>query len=174
MLPQDLNKDENEVADGLGMRTHRFYDPVFRRMCVKVQPGTHYVTKSKGEMISTTLGSCIAVCIRDTVSGVGGMNHFMLPQSDTGKWSGANAEMRYGNHAMEVLLNDILKLGGARNRLEFKVFGGAHVINSSAAIGDKNIRFIEKFLRNEHMAVAAQHVVESQVGRHRHWRPRGN
>ena len=140
------------------VEVHKFYDPRFKRVCAKVQPGTHYVTKNKGEMIATTLGSCIAVCVRDSALGIGGMNHFMLPESETGTWSGVSATMRYGNHAMETLINDLLKLGVARNRLEYKIFGGAHVIQSSADVGDKNITFIQKFFENEHIAVAAQHL----------------
>ena len=158
MEPSDTVQQSSVEWTGGTLRPHRYFDPKFKRMSIKVQPGTHYVTDKTTEMITTTLGSCIAVCIRDTASGIGGMNHFMLPESETGKWGGANASMRYGNHAMEVLLNDLLKMGAARNRLEFKVFGGAHVINSSNAVGDKNISFIERFLKNEHMVVAAQHV----------------
>ncbi|WP_218048695.1 hypothetical protein [Curvivirga aplysinae] len=157
-MSSDMIGESSVEWSGGTLRPHKFYDPKFKRMSIKVQPGTHYVTKNPGEMITTTLGSCIAVCIRDTTNGVGGMNHFMLPESDSGKWGGANASMRFGNHAMEVLMNDLLKMGAARNRLEFKVFGGAHVISSSNAVGDKNISFIERFLKNEHMAVAAQHV----------------
>lgn len=137
---------------------NRYWDPSFEHYAIKVGPGTHYVTEKKDEMIVTTLGSCVAACVRDTALGIGGMNHFMLPQSDTGNWGGVSAAMRYGNHAMEVLINDILRMGGARNRLEIKVFGGANVIASSTLIGTKNIEFIETYLRVEHMAIAAQHL----------------
>lgn len=157
MMPSEKESNLGKW-EGPQLRLHKFYDPKFKRMAIKVQPGTHYVTKNKGEMITTTLGSCIAVCIRDTATGIGGMNHFMLPESETGRWGGANASLRYGNHAMEILLNDLLKMGAAKNRMEFKVFGGASVIKSSSNVGDKNISFIEKFLKNEHLAVAAQHV----------------
>jgi len=137
---------------------NRYWDPSFEHYAIKVGPGTHYVTDKKEEMIVTTLGSCVAACVRDTALGIGGMNHFMLPQSDTGNWGGVSAAMRYGNHAMEVLINDILRMGGARNRLEIKVFGGANVIASSTLVGTKNIEFIETYLRVEHMAIAAQHL----------------
>lgn len=136
----------------------KFWDPRFQHFSVKVGPGDHYVTNKADEMITTTLGSCIAVCMRDTAQGIGGMNHFMLPQSETGNWGGASAAMRYGNYAMEVLVNDILRMGGARNRLEIKIFGGANVIRSSAEIGTRNIEFIQTYLRLEHMAIAAEDV----------------
>ncbi len=136
----------------------RYWDPNFKHFAVKVSPGTHYVTNNKEEMIVTTLGSCVSACIRDAELGLGGINHFMLPESDSGDWGGVSASMRYGNYAMEVLINDILRLGGARNRLEIKIFGGANVIRSSSLIGSKNIDFVETYLRVEHMAVSAQHL----------------
>jgi len=138
--------------------TRRYWDPTFKHFAVKVAPGAHYVTTNKEEMIVTTLGSCVAACIRDSELGVGGINHFMLPESDTGDWGGVSASMRYGNYAMEVLINDILRMGGARNRLEIKLFGGANVTNSSTLIGTKNVEFVETYLRIEHMAISAQHL----------------
>lgn len=136
----------------------RFWDARFNHFAIKVGPGEHYVTKNPDEMLTTTLGSCISACVRDSQLGIGGMNHFMLPESETGDWGGVSASMRYGNYAMEVLINDILRMGGARNRLEIKIFGGANVIKSSSLVGSKNIEFIETYLRLEHMAVAAQHL----------------
>ncbi len=142
---------------------HRFFDPKFKHYAVKIMPGTHYVTSKKDEMLITTLGSCVSACIRDTALGVGGMNHFMLPESDTGKWGGTSAAMRYGNHAMETLLNDVLAMGGAKNRMEIKLFGGGHVLNSSNLVGEKNIMFVERYLRNEHMAANAEHLGGEQA-----------
>jgi chemotaxis protein CheD len=125
---------------------------------LKIGPGDHYVTQRKDLIIVTVLGSCVAACIRDPVAGVGGMNHFMLPESDTGTWGGASANMRYGNYAMEALINDILLQGGQRRRLEIKVFGGARMIASGAAIGHQNAAFVESYLNAEGMAIAAQHL----------------
>ena len=137
---------------------HTFFDPKLNRTAVKVRPGTHYVTSKADQVIVTTLGSCIAACIRDTVAGIGGMNHFMLPESESGLWGGASAALRYGNHAMEVLINDLLKKGAARNRLEIKLFGGGSVINSVSDVGERNIQFILRYMKNEHMATAVQHL----------------
>ena len=142
---------------------HSFYDPKLKRTAVKVRPGTHYVTGRRDQVILTTLGSCVAACIRDTVAGIGGMNHFMLPESDSGLWGGASAALRYGNHAMEVLINDLLKKGAARNRLEIKLFGGASVINSASDVGGRNIEFVQRFMKNEHMATAVQHLGGKQA-----------
>lgn len=147
-----------DAANSLVEGPRRYWDPKFKHFAVKVEPGSHYVTNNAQEMIVTTLGSCISACVRDTGLGLGGMNHFMLPESDTGNWGGLSASMRYGNYAMEVLINDILRMGGARNRLEIKLFGGANVIRSQTFIGNKNIEFVEQYLKLEHMAVSAQHL----------------
>ena len=141
----------------------RFFDPKFKHFAVKIMPGTHYVTARRDEMLITTLGSCVSACIRDTALGVGGMNHFMLPESETGQWSGANAAMRYGNHAMETLLNDVLSMGAAKNRLEIKLFGGGHVLDTTNEVGQKNIKFVLKYLKDEHLATLAEHLGGEQA-----------
>ena len=138
----------------------RFYDPRFKSTSVMVLPGRHYVSSAPDEMIVTLLGSCVAACIRDPIAAVGGLNHFLLPESDTGQWGQANVAMRYGNHAMETLINDIIKRGGERSRLEIKVFGGAQVIGgqSTQAIGQQNADFVEDYLRNEGFSIVAKHL----------------
>lgn len=125
---------------------------------IKIGPGDHYVTQRSGCTIITVLGSCVAACIRDPAARVGGMNHFMLPESETGQWGDASANMRYGNFAMEVLINDILCQGGRRNRLEIKLFGGACLIANGPLIGHQNADFVETYLRAESMPIAAHHL----------------
>ena len=125
---------------------------------IKIGPGEHYVTSEADELIVTVLGSCVAACIRDPLAGIGGMNHFMLPESKTGKWGLASANLRYGNFAMERLINDILKGGGNRGRLEIKVFGGAAMISNGAMIGHQNASFVEAYLKGERMPIAASHL----------------
>jgi chemotaxis protein CheD len=125
---------------------------------VKIGPGEHHVSRTQGVIIVTVLGSCVAACIRDPMAGVGGMNHFMLPESETGSWGGISANMRYGNFAMEALINDILRAGGNRRRLEIKVFGGARMITTGGAIGHQNADFVEEYLRAEDMPIAASHL----------------
>ncbi|MEZ5934255.1 MAG: chemoreceptor glutamine deamidase CheD [Alphaproteobacteria bacterium] len=139
----------------------RYFDARYGMNVVMVLPGRHYVTGSADEMIVTLLGSCVAACIRDPILAVGGLNHFLLPESDTGQWGKtADAAMRYGNHAMETLINDIIKLGGARSRLEVKVFGGARVIEgaSTLSVGQRNVEFVQNYLKNEGLNVAATHL----------------
>jgi chemotaxis protein CheD len=125
---------------------------------IKINPGGHYVTRDKKEMIVTVLGSCVAACIRDPFAGIGGMNHFMLPESDDGAWGAASASLRYGNFAMERLINDILCRGGHRSRLEVKVFGGARLFGNGAQVGPRNADFVEAYLREEGLPIAAAHL----------------
>ena len=87
-------------------------DPLERR--VHVGQGEHYVTDDPHVMLSTILGSCVAMCLRDPGAGIGGMNHFLLPE---GEGAGTDAGRRYGAYAMELLINDVLKRGGRRDRL---------------------------------------------------------
>jgi chemotaxis protein CheD len=138
--------------------TRRYRDPRFDAIAVKVFPGEHYVTADPDEMLVTVLGSCVAACIRDPFAGVGGMNHFMLPEGTDGDWGGASTSMRYGNVAMERLINDILRRGGMRHRLEIKVFGGGNVLAGTSNIGHGNADFVEAYLAGENLPVAASHL----------------
>lgn len=137
---------------------HRYRDPRFDAVAVKVFPGEHYVTADADEMLVTVLGSCVSACIRDPVAAVGGMNHFMLPDSGGGDWGDVSSSMRYGNVAMERLVNDILMRGGLRQRLEIKVFGGGNVLRGSSNIGHRNATFVEDYLAAERLRIAAAHL----------------
>ncbi|RVU39681.1 hypothetical protein EOI86_00200 [Hwanghaeella grinnelliae] len=134
----------------------RYFDHRFNRHAVHVGAGEVYVSAAPNEMIVTLLGSCVAACIHDRHSGIGGLNHFMLPDKGGDKIDGDM--MRYGAYAMEKLINEMLKRGAAKNRLEFKVFGGAKMIGSTGSIGQRNVDFVERFLALEHFAVDARHV----------------
>ncbi len=125
---------------------------------IKIGPGEHYVTRKSGEMILTVLGSCVSACIRDPVAGVGGMNHFMLPESANGTWGTASASLRYGNFAMERLINDLLCRGARRERLEVKVFGGAALSDGGSLVGPRNAAFVEAYLQAEGLPIAARHL----------------
>ena len=136
---------------------------------VKIFSGDWYVSTQPNEMLSTILGSCVAACIRDPIARVGGMNHFLLPGSET-MVSQASDAARYGVFAMESLINGILKAGGQKNRLEVKVFGGGNVINNSARIGSKNAAFVRKFLNEEGFTVASEDL-EGDLPRRIHYFP---
>ncbi len=115
------------------------------------------VAGREGDVIRTVLGSCIAVCLRDTVSGIGGMNHFMLPGGSAEPGTSA----RYGVQAMELLINKCMALGADRNRLEAKVFGGGHVLRikeHTENVPSRNIRFVLDFLRTEKIPITGKDV----------------
>jgi chemotaxis protein CheD len=133
-----------------------FHDTHFASNAVKVLPGEWFVA-DEPLLITTTLGSCIAVCLWDRVRRIGGLNHFMLPDGDA-----ADASGRYGGFAMELLINALMKRGAARGALEAKVFGGGQVIGgmSSLNVGERNARFALDYLRAERIPVLAKDVLD--------------
>jgi len=140
---------------------NRYWDRSHDLPAAKILPGEYYVT-NRDEIITTVLGSCVSACIRDRVFGIGGMNHFMLPQSDSGSWGGAaeptSTATRYGNYAMEHMINDILSHGGHRRNLEVKIFGGGQIIRSMTDVGKRNIEFVLDYLRTEGLTVVGSDV----------------
>jgi chemotaxis protein CheD len=134
----------------------RFFDAASAAWIVKVFPGEYHVSRQADEVLLTVLGSCVSACIRDPLAGIGGMNHFMLPQHGSGAWGGDLKSTRFGNFAMEKLLNELLKAGCKRERLEIKVFGGGNVTDSTNAVGSDNAAFVLKYLQDEGLPCAAQ------------------
>lgn len=139
---------------------NRYFDRHFSAEAAKILPGEYYVS-DQGMLLVTVLGSCVAACIRDTEAGIGGMNHFMLP--DDGGRDVIAASARYGVYAMEVLINHLLKLGARRNRLEAKVFGGGAVLSSLASsnIGARNAEFVIDYLKTEKIPIVAKDLLDS-------------
>ncbi|MCX7274412.1 MAG: chemoreceptor glutamine deamidase CheD [Burkholderiales bacterium] len=131
-----------------------YFDHGFNAEACKVLPGEFFVYH-QDIVIQTVLGSCVAACIADRGAGVGGMNHFLLPDGD-------ESSARYGAFAMEILINDILKAGGRRGHLEAKVFGGAAVIQGMTQlhIGRQNVEFVERFLGNERIPIVSKDVLD--------------
>lgn len=141
------------------LATNRYFDRTFDCDAVKVLPGEYFVTTAD-ILLVTVLGSCVTACIRDRDKGLGGMNHFMLPDASEGGMLSSSA--RYGAYAMEVLLNHLLKLGARRSSLEAKVFGGGQVLASltQTQVGEKNARFVLDYLRTERIPVVAQDLLD--------------
>lgn len=138
--------------------TTLYFDRTFDCEAAKISPGEYYFTH-KNMVIVTVLGSCVSACIRDRFSGIGGMNHFMLP--DGGKAdrdSPVSESMRYGTYAMEVLINQLLKNGARRENLEAKIFGGGNVLKSftSMNVGDRNAAFVRNYLKDEGILVTGE------------------
>jgi chemotaxis protein CheD len=138
---------------------NRYYDNTFEMEAIKLLPGEYYVTK-RNMVLVTVLGSCVAACIRDRVTGVGGMNHFMLPgdKDDTPVAPGA----RYGGYAMEMMINQLLKSGATRANLEAKLFGGGNVLRGFTVtnLGERNAEFALRYLKNENISVVANSLLD--------------
>lgn len=130
-----------------------YHERHFNREAVLLKPG-HFMVTTRALLMVTILGSCVTVCLRDDTAGVSGMNHFMLPKGESTPFS---APARYGNLAMELLINQMLKDGADRNRLTAKIFGGARILSSinSAGVGEHNASFVTQYLSNEGIEVLA-------------------
>jgi len=143
---------------------NRYWDTKHDIYAAKILPGEFYVSLN-GELITTVLGSCVSACVRDRKTGIGGMNHFMLPDSRKSTTSAAwkdtpvSSETRYGNVAMERLINLVLAGGGQRKNLEIKLFGGSKVLNLTTDIGGNNVAFVKRYLQVEGLAIAAEDVL---------------
>jgi chemotaxis protein CheD len=143
-------------VSGEGQRMIHYIDPQLKRRAVKLLPADYYVGDDDVAIV-TVLGSCVAACMRDPVLGIGGMNHFMLPDGDADGGSGA----RYGSYAMELLINGLLKRGARRERLEAKVFGGGNVLQgfTSNPVGTRNSEFVIRYMQAERIPVLAQDLL---------------
>ena len=146
------------MSDPAGASAAPYFDPKIGARALGVLPGRHAVTAERDLAVTTLLGSCVAACIRDVEKGIGGLNHFLLPGEDRGE--GAARSARYGVHAMEVLINDILKRGGRKSALEAKIFGGANVIDTATrdTVGLRNAEFVRQYLAVEGIRIAAADV----------------
>lgn len=138
-----------------------YFDRTFEIDAAKILPGEYYVT-SRDMVLVTVLGSCVSACIRDRDSGIGGMNHFMLPDVGQDLHNPLSTSMRYGAYAMEVLINQLIKLGAKRNYLEAKVFGGGNVLRgfTVANVGQRNAEFVERFLSMERIPLVARDLLD--------------
>lgn len=136
---------------------NRYWDKHSGMPTAKILPGEFYVT-SHDEVITTILGSCISACVRDPRIGIGGMNHFMLPISNSASPVQKADAARYGNFAMEQMINDILRNGGKREYLEIKIFGGGRVMRGVTDVGEKNINFVKEYITMEQLKLAAEDV----------------
>lgn len=142
-----------KVAPGTPMRT------------VHVMQGSCQASAASDEMFTTILGSCVCTCLCDPVAAVGGMNHFLLPNAGFEN----SRQLRYGLHAMELLINALLKLGASRPRLEAKLFGGAMMSSRLGAIGKANADFALRYLAAEGITCTGQSLGGTCARRIRFW-----
>lgn len=140
---------------------HLYFDREHNAEAAKILPGEYFAT-GRDMVLVTVLGSCVCACIRDRVSKIGGMNHFMLPDSGQDKNNPLGESARYGVYAMEILINQLLKIGAKRSNLEAKVFGGASVLRGFTVnnVGERNAEFVMQFLKTEKIPVLAQDMLD--------------
>ncbi|WP_431312764.1 chemoreceptor glutamine deamidase CheD [Roseateles agri] len=131
-----------------------FYDAHFKNAAVKILPGEYFVD-NEDILIMTTLGSCIAACLWDRHAQIGGMNHFMLPE-------GSGDSGRYGSFAMEMLINELMKRGAHKSRMEAKIFGGGAVIAgmNTINVGERNTNFVIDYLKVERIPIVSKDVMD--------------
>jgi chemotaxis protein CheD len=128
-----------------------------------IDPGEYCSTGNIG-VISTLLGSCVAACLYDSKNKIIGMNHFMLSNTRYARDMPIHISEagRYGIHAMELLINEMMDKGALRHRLRAKIFGGATILFSEAqksnflCVGQVNCKFIREFLKNERIPIDAE------------------
>jgi chemotaxis protein CheD len=135
---------------------------------VHVIQGEHAVSTDAEAILTTVLGSCVAACMHDPIAGVGGMNHFLLAEDRGGVAIGEEA-MRYGAFAMEVLINDLMKLGARRDRLQAKLFGGAKLFDSLGDVGGANASFAKRFIDLENIPLVASSLGGPHARRVEFW-----
>jgi chemotaxis protein CheD len=135
--------DTDQFAHIRRMRDNRFPHEI-----ASILPGEFFVSREP-MIVYTVLGSCISACIRDPIAGVGGMNHFMLPEPKEAMHDSWGESTRYGSYAMESLINEILKRGGLKSRLEIKLFGAGKIYEGNIDVGANNAKWVIGYLKSE-------------------------
>jgi chemotaxis protein CheD len=131
----------------------RMRDNRFPHEIASILPGEYFVS-AVPMIVYTVLGSCVSACIRDPIAGVGGMNHFMLPKPKDAGCDSWGESTRYGSYAMESLINDILKRGGMKSRLELKLFGGGRIYEGNIDVGTRNAEWVLEYVKAEGLVVS--------------------
>jgi chemotaxis protein CheD len=144
-----------------GQASFYFLDTHFQNAAVKVLPGEFFVY-DEDILVMTTLGSCIAACLWDRDKRIGGMNHFLLPESAGGGSDSGRESGRYGSFAMELLIGELVKRGATRSSMEAKVFGGGSVVSgmNSIHVGERNTQFVLDYLRTERITIVSKDVLD--------------
>ncbi len=178
-------------AQAVFLALNTYYDRHFHCHAVKILPSEYYVCSGQSvpgdngigankfaannpgfnnpsfnnlganKLIVTVLGSCVAVCLRDSLTGVSGMNHFLLPGDAAHTPCFLNESGRYGVHAMEMLINQMLKNGASRRHLQAKVFGGGNMLRGVSVnpVGQRNAEFVVDYLQREAIPLIAQDLL---------------
>jgi len=128
---------------------------------ITVVQGDFAVSADPSAIMSTVLGSCVAMCLFDAVNRVGGMNHFLLATSTLAE----SDDLKYGINAIELLINRLLKSGAERCHLQAKLFGGARMTDHARDIGAGNAAFAKEFLEREDITCVSSSLGGEQARR---------
>lgn len=129
-----------------------------------VMQGDAHASADPAVTMTTVLGSCVATCLYDPLARVGGMNHFLLAEPPDCT-SGDTIDRHYGLYLMELLINEMFKLGAAKSRLRARLYGGANLSGHHRPIGSANAGFARRFLRDEGIAIAFEDLKGSSARR---------
>lgn len=150
------------ILTGFNQFNH-WWDNKWGKYSVKVGPGEIFLT-ADDVAITTTLGSCVSACLYDPVARIGAMNHFMLPTSTVNQGE-VSRLARFGSFAMEQLVNEMLKFGCRKERLEVKVTGGGNIMGGGANIGIQNTQFVIDYLREDGLQILSADLGGSRARR---------
>lgn len=131
-----------------------YFDSKHQKMIMKVHPGHYSLIQNQAGLLSTVLGSCVSVCLFDPIHNIGGMNHFMAPDSTSGLWSGKRSHARYGNYAMSHLIDALLAAGASYHNLVAKVFGATHSLMETTNVAWENEKFIRHYFNQSDIDVS--------------------
>lgn len=127
-------------------------DPYAGTQLQNIVQGEFRVSSDPSVVFSTVLGSCVSACIYDPQAAVGGMNHFLLPESKDDR----QKNIKYGSMAMELLINEMLKLGAQKQSMCAKLFGGARVATLASDVGERNIQFARDYMQRESVSIVSE------------------
>lgn len=144
------------VVDQTAVPDRRAFDSDFHAYVLPVGAGGCVISSADDEMLVVVVGGSIAACIRDPVTGIGGMNHFLLPGHDLPPHIPDDYTLRFGHFAMEKLVNGLVARGANRARLEIKLFGGASLLKTKNSVAEENIVFVRQYLDAEGFAIASE------------------
>ena len=164
MVDATATEGERDESSGVS-RPACYLDRHFQLPAAKIGPGEVYATQ-RDMLIVTVLGSCVSACLRDPLSRVGGMNHFMLPFHGGSNEGGPLSESaRYGAYAMEVLVNHLLSLGARRERIQAKVFGAGRIVPGMSDVGARNADFAVEYLQRENIPIIAKDLGRDEASK---------
>jgi len=112
-------------------------------------------------VITTVLGSCVAVCLWDRKRQAGGMNHYLLPRAP----APGERSPRHGDTALDLLLARLEILGSPLDELDARVFGGASVLGRGLNLAEENVAMAYRWLYERAVPVVAEDVLGTAARR---------